>query len=88
MLVLSNMWPATMDGYGFGVEILLLLTLVNGAANEVNHTVRNNLTARHKWHAKEASSLKLARLKKEGRTVGPLRETKEGCPPRLAEFLV
>ena len=78
-----------MDGYKSGMKILLLLALVNGAANEVNHTVRNNLTARHKWHRyKEVSSLKLARLKKEGRTVGALRETKEGCPPRLAEFLV
>ena len=32
--------------------------------------------------------LKLAQLGKEARVVNALRENQDGCPPRLAEFLV
>ena len=80
--------------------VILLLIFIRGATNDVDDIMENNVTAktdeRKRMIARVRSGPKLAHLGKvkssqklaQARVVNNLREKEEGCPPRLAEFLV
>ena len=84
--------------------VILLLIFIRGATNDVDDIMENNMTAQTEERkrviarvrsgpklvqlGKVKYSPKLAQLGKEGRVVNNLRENQDGCPPRLAEFLV
>ena len=78
--------------------VILLLIFIRGATNDVDDLMENNVTAKTEERKRViarvrsgprlASEAKLAHLGKEARVVNNLRENQEGCPPRLAEFLV
>ena len=72
---------------GIRVRVILFLVLVREATNEENDTNRTTQNLERKIKAPK-SDKKLSRLEEERRVVGALRENQEGCPPRLAEFLV
>ena len=77
---LKWLWIGAMGG--IRVRVILFLVLVREATNEENDT---NMERKIKA---PKSDKKLSRLEEERRVVGALRENQEGCPPRLAEFLV
>ena len=88
-----------MGGEGAKTALILLLIFIRGATNDVNDIAENNESVKSE-ERKIGRVKKLARLGKEARVVnregtrreperkGALRENQEGCPPRLAEFLV
>lgn len=88
-----------MGGEGAKTALILLLIFIRGATNDVNDIAENNESVKSE-ERKIGRVKKLARLGKEARVVnregtrreperkGDLRENQEGCPPRLAEFLV
>ena len=88
-------------GEGTKTTVILLLIFIRGATKDVGDIIENNVTARTEERkgiiarvrsgpklAHLSKEAKLAQLGKEGRVVNNLRENQEGCPPRLAEFLV
>ena len=85
------MWAgAIMGGDGVKTALILLLVFIRGATNDVNDIMEKNVTAKNEERRSLIARVKkMAHLGKEARVVNALRENeKEGCPPRLAEFLV
>ena len=84
--------------------LILLLVFIRGATNDANDIMKNNVTAKSEQRqiarvkklaplGREARVVKALRENRERTRREPgekeaLRENQEGCPPRLAEFLV
>ena len=93
-----------MGGEGAKTTLILLLIFIRGATNDANDIMENNVTAKSEQRkiarvkklaplGKEGRVVKALRENQDGTRrepgrKGALREKQEGCPPRLAEFLV